>query len=95
MEFYSTPLVKFSYSFIHMWGTWGQRYRVPKAQKIHLRVTILCLFFKFLAFWCRLATLVITKVSCGFMFYTSSPIFIPLGHIGPVHLKDELSFWDE
>ena len=79
MEFYFTRLVKFS----HSWGTWGQRYRVPEAQKIDPKVTILCLVFKFLALGCRLATLVITKVSCSFIIYTSGPIFIPLGHIGP------------
>ena len=79
MEFYFTRLVKFS----HSWGTWGQRYRVPEAQKIDPKVTILCLVFKFLIFWCCLDTHIIKKVSCELMIYIFCPSFIHVGPIGP------------
>ena len=54
-----------------------------RPRKSDPRETILRIFREFLGFWCLLATWTIIKVSCSFMFYTSGPIFIPLGHIGP------------
>ena len=75
---------------LHIWTNF-YTFRVHRAKNIGSqrprksdpRETILRIFREFFGFWWLLATWTIVKVVCIFMFYTSGPIFILLGHIGP------------